>query len=216
MTNRSKILILLSLGIGFVAIALLSTGLSDLELKPGKRFSLVESESKDREEASGSLHDRIITSILPAMFLAWAVLLVSSLYYLFTREGRKRAIKLVITLIVLYGLMRLLISKKEFARNLDISLPGMGQFPSDVAPVEFIPNSPQWLIITIGAGGARETAGGGGPVQYGDPLLRRDEPGLQRAAGGSPRESHYPPGIRAPPGGGGSSGRPRSTAYPAV
>jgi hypothetical protein len=152
---RNRLIVIASIILSLSAIILLATGLSNLQLLPGKDLPSDLTFPESSPSANFGAVGETVFSIFRYLYLiAWILFPVALIYLLLTKEGRKRLLKelfrvlpFVIIFLLFAQYLRSLIGKfdmgNEAARNAS-KFPETGLYPS---PQEaFIPSSPPWAI----------------------------------------------------------------------
>ncbi len=150
MSKRKRRWFILSSSVAVVAIVILASGLSTLDLDyEGQRLPRMSGEEESPERPPPSTH--IMDRSLRILFrIAGALLPFAIIYYLISPEARKRVLRdliaLLIVLLPLYLLWRVQPGTSEVLG--DLQLP---QAPSQDLPtapdVAFTPQPRQWLIL---------------------------------------------------------------------
>ena len=145
---------LFPLGIGIVAIVLLSAGLSELELRPGQPFSLSRGEQVSVAQ-SGAGSETLTTLFRVVLILAGLLMPVALVYLIASRKARKRLFRDLVTLLVFFSVyylaMRALRGAGRREAEPALALPQMQPLPS--APLaEFATAPPPWFVFAASLG----------------------------------------------------------------
>ncbi|MGD2205810.1 MAG: DUF4129 domain-containing protein [Anaerolineae bacterium] len=152
MTDRKRLWVIILSGFAIIAIVLLAAGLSDFELLPGRRLPR-------REETADSVVWLPTPSggdgfLYVVLFLLLQLLLpLSILYFLISREARKRVLRslgLLLWLVAIYMVMRV---RPDIFQQLQMEpkrTPGPDRLQAPT--VEFIANPPPWLVWATAIG----------------------------------------------------------------
>lgn len=155
LTEPGRRWVLLVVGIAILAIVLLASGLSGLELRPGQPLPRPGQESGELAGVFDMLpNSPILGAILLVLNVITLLLLpVAIIYFIVSPDGRRRIIRglgLLLWILAFYFLMR---ANPEFFRELQIepsALPEPGEFV--VPDAEFTAAVPTWAtpVMTFG------------------------------------------------------------------
>ncbi len=151
MAKRKKLWILVAAGVAIVALLLLSSSLTTLKLLPGKPFpwGLLAMRSEDGM-ASGMGEAPLLLTILKIVMLAAGV--ITLLYVIFTKEGRKRALRAILQLLFFMLLMSFVFEQQagrlEIPEGAMTGLSPLEEMPFE-APPEFVPGDMRDLTNTL-------------------------------------------------------------------
>jgi hypothetical protein len=152
MAKRKKLWVLLAAGVAIVALLLLSSSLTTLELLPGKPFpwGLLRMERETAPLAMGSEGDARLFAIL--RIAIWIMLLALIIYMVFTKEGRKRALRIILQLLLFMLLMSFVLERQaaliQNSQGAMTGLSPMEEMPFEEPP-EFIPGDMRDLTNTL-------------------------------------------------------------------
>jgi hypothetical protein len=150
MAQRQRLSILLFLGIAFVAIALLSTGLSKVHFEPGKSINLLglllqKLRSFSAAPAPEFYADTPTIGWLRPFF--WAMLIFSIVYAIVSPQSRKQLLRTFIMVCFLVFLLNRL--SDRLTGGTEGRAQGAAAAPAEVKlpdPPAFVSNPPDWFL----------------------------------------------------------------------
>jgi hypothetical protein len=156
MAKNRKFWILIAAALTMVALFLLASSLSTVELLPGQRFpwglfmgDAVEAPLYPPMEGG----DLLMTVFRIAMLVSLPLIL---LYMLLTKDGRKRAVRLLLQLVLIFYLMSFLSERlnENLVENPEIGMSDSAPMEEMVleAPPEFVPGDMQDLTTALSLG----------------------------------------------------------------
>ena len=155
MDKRRKRLLLLVLSVVIVAMLLLSTGLSELEFLEGQPFPLGRSPA-GVEGTFGSLPQSEFFALVLRVLMFVAVLLLpfSIIYFIVSREARKRLLLRFLLLLPLLVAIYLLTqqTQHEVAPPEQDLLQPLAGIPEDVPVTDIDAPPPQWFLSAVSGG----------------------------------------------------------------
>lgn len=151
MAKRKKLWILLAAGVAIVALLLLSSSLTDLELLPGEPFPWGLLAMRAEPGAVGSIGGGTLLVTILRIFML-ILLPITLIYILFTKEGRKRALRAIVQLIFFMLLMSVVLERQAALiptpDESTTQLSPLEEMPFE-APPEFVPGDMQDLTNTL-------------------------------------------------------------------
>lgn len=151
MAKRKKLWILLAAGIAIVALLLLSSSLTGLELLPGKPFpwGLLSGRPDAAPAANLGESPWLITILRIGMVI---LLVITLIYSIFTKEGRKRAVRTILLLLFFMLLMSFVLEQQSAIREVPgetmTGLSPLEEMPFEPPP-EFVPGDMRDLTNTL-------------------------------------------------------------------
>jgi len=150
---RSRLLIIIAIGLALSAIMLLAAGLSNLQLNPGKELpSDVGFSGESPSVNFGAVGESVFNVLRYLYLVAWVLFPIALIYVLLSKEGRKRLLKEILRVIPFVILVLFLgqylkswigrIPSGDEAGGNSGMRPEAGLYPSPT----FIPSSPPWAI----------------------------------------------------------------------
>ena len=154
LTRSSRLRTLFFVFIALAALFLLSSGLSELEFSYGEPFSMLrEAEAEGGELELPPFRGRYVRIILYIFAGLQLLLPLAIVYFLISREARRRVLRTLLSLswiVALYFLIRSgLNTFPQSEALLPDTLPLGEALPTDV---EFAYRAPQWLVIVMTIG----------------------------------------------------------------
>lgn len=147
-------MLLIFSGVTIVALVLLSAGLSDLVLLPGRPLPRAKEAETLFGIGIGALPRNPLTDML--IFGLWIISLLlfpaAIVYFFVSKEARKQVFKMLALLLWLPALFILMRSRPDFWQREDVQIPELSPLEG-VTPVEgFVASPPQWLIAVTAIG----------------------------------------------------------------
>lgn len=158
MSNRIKVF--LFIGLAIIAIMALSSGLTGLELGPGKPFPLPQINTQQPQDYTAPLGEAAFNVIKIIYFVLWLFFPIILIYLIISPSARKRLLR---DLLRILPFVLLFIFGSQFIQNLAARLqlsanlitggglvnPGM-MYPSPED--QFIPSAPNWAVWIVSLG----------------------------------------------------------------
>jgi hypothetical protein len=155
MAKHKKLWILIAAGVAIVALFLLSSSLSTVELLPGKPFpwGLFMRDSGAPPGFAPMLDGMILINIVRVALII--MLPITAIYLIFTKEGRKRALRVMLQLMLFMFLMSFVIERQmgllETAEEMMGGSSPLEEMPFVPAP-EFTPGDMSDLTTVLSLG----------------------------------------------------------------
>lgn len=155
MLKNRKFWILIAAAIAIVALFLLASSLSTVEFLPGKPFPWgLFMTNRDEMPVYPELGD--MGNMITILRIAILILLpLTVLYMIFTKEGRRRAVRILLQLLLFMLLMSIVIERQasmpEAQENTMNEMSPLEEIPFE-APPEFIPGDMQDLTTALSLG----------------------------------------------------------------
>jgi len=153
MAQRQRLSILLFLGIAFVAIALLSTGLSRVHFEPGKSINLLGLLLQKLRSISTAPAPELYTDEPSIGWLRpvfWAMLIFSIVYAIVSPQSRKQLLRTFIMVCFLVFLLNRLSDRmtqgSEGRAQGSVAAPAEVRLPD---PPAFVSNPPGWFLALV-------------------------------------------------------------------
>jgi len=158
--KRSRFGRVLLLVLGIMALVLLAMGLSELELLPGKPFSLEDGRDAPRPGNAAMAQSSELSGfwrVAVAVFI-WIIFPISLIYFIISPEARKRVLRDLLWVLSVILMIYLFISAFKRLPTLsdEAGLSTTGSGPPAAAPLavpdEFISQPPQWFVFIVSLG----------------------------------------------------------------
>jgi hypothetical protein len=163
MTKRKRLGVLLFCAVAIVAMILLATGLSDLELQPGRPLPRFEDiEEMEALPLPWFLDSEMARYIVLLVNLVAILLIPASIVCLIVSpKARRRALAMLTLMLCLVALFLLYRNKPESEPPAQSQLPLTMPLEQVEAPVvNFVANPPQWAVLMTATGMAALIAAG--------------------------------------------------------
>ncbi len=151
MAKRKKLWILVAAGVAIVALLALSSSLTNLALLPGQPFPWgLFNRQAETAPLGGGLDGTFLITMIRVMMLI--LLPITLIYIIFTKEGRKRALRALVQLIFFMLLMSFVLERQaalvQTPEESATQLSPVEEMPFE-APPEFVPGDMQDLTNTL-------------------------------------------------------------------
>lgn len=161
MTGRQKFQLLVLSGVAVAAMILLSAGLADLEFLPGKPLPRSKTAESVSEVMGLPPGNRLFEILIMALFVLAQLLLPFAIIYLIVSpEARRQVLRKMGHLLWLVALY-LFLRAQPFTlnRETEVAPPEASSLREAVPDIEFIADSPPWLVLVTTLGLAVLAAG---------------------------------------------------------
>lgn len=161
MSGRQKFQILVLSGVAVAAMILLSAGLADLEFLPGNPLPRSETAESVSEVMGLPPGNRIFEILMMALFVLAQLLLPFAIIYLIVSpEARRQVLRKMGHLLWLVALYLFLRAQPFILnRETEVAPPEASSLRDAVPDVEFVADSPPWLVLVTTLGLAVLAAG---------------------------------------------------------
>jgi hypothetical protein len=154
MVKRRKLWILIAAAIAIVALFLLSSSLSTVEFLPGKPFPLGLLTGSSEPAVYPSMIDgTVLITIIRIVIMV--LLFLTILYMVFTKEGRRRALRFLLQFLLFMLLMSFVVERQssrfELPEGVTTDLSPLEEVPYE-SPPEFMPGDMQDLTTALSIG----------------------------------------------------------------
>jgi len=190
-TRARRFWTLLLSGIGVLAMVLLAGSLAEMELVPGRPFSLGGGAPSERGASGASANVEALLVVFGVSFaLAWFLLPVAIVLLVISPKFRKQVLRGIVSLVVFMALAYMMaFGLAERSRDEGEGLmPGGLSLPGQLSPLptaEFVAEPSRWLVLVASFGMALLLAGllaGGGWLVWRRLRLRRMADPVERLA----------------------------------